>query len=277
MSEEDYRKKIAKKIEEFELQERWNEDVEEDPPSKQLMPNKIDYLNKKLSSKILTYIATKTAFRFFEKKIREKKFIIKEVRGLENFLEVKEKGVIITSNHFSPMENYAVWRAIRYNLRNRPLYRVIKEGNYTNPPKPFGLFMKHCNTLPLSSNSITMKKFMVAVKTLLGRGEKILIYPEQSMWWNYKKPRPLKPGAFRFAVKNKAPVLPFFITMEDSEFLGDDGYPVQAYTVHILKPIYSDENLTDKENIEKMKNTNYEEWKKVYEKTYGVRLTYKTK
>ena len=46
---------------------------------------------------------------------------------------------------------------------------------------------------------------------------KILIYPEQSMWYNYRKPKPLKVGAFSFAVKNNVPVLPIFITCEDTE------------------------------------------------------------
>ena len=46
--------------------------------------------------------------------------------------------------------------------------------------------------LPLSSNKRTMVEFMKAVDTILQRGDYILIYPEQSMWWNYKKPKPLK-------------------------------------------------------------------------------------
>ena len=55
----------------------------------------------------------------------------------------------------------------------------------------------------------------------------MLVYPEQSMWWNYRKPKPLKKGAYTFAAKNHVPVLPCFITMEDSDILGDDGFYVQ--------------------------------------------------
>ena len=279
MDIKEYRLKIQQKIEQYEKEKRWDADVEDDPASSILMPKDVDYLNKKLFSKIKTCFANKMAQNYFEKMIKKNQFIIKEVKGIENFMAVREKGVIITSNHFSPGENYAVWRAIRKPMRedHRLLYRVIKEGNYTNPPKPFGLFMRHCNTLPLSSNMDTMKNFMKALSVLLGRGEKILIYPEQSMWWNYKKPRPLKPGAFRFAVKNKAPILPCFITMEDSEYFDKNGEIVQAYTVNILEPIFPDESLSDKENIENMKNKNYEMWKEVYEKTYKIPLVYKTK
>jgi len=43
------------------------------------------------------------------------------------------------------------------------------------------------------------------------------------MWWNYRKPKPLKPGAYTFAAKNHVPVLPCFITMKDSDIMGEDG------------------------------------------------------
>ena len=94
-----------------------------------------------------------------------------------------------------------------------------------------------------------MKKFLRAVDTLLSRGEKILIYPEQAMWWNYRKPRPLKPGAFRMAAKNNVPIIPSFITMKDGEKIGADGYPVQEYTVWFLPTIYPKQELSFKENI----------------------------
>ena len=116
---------------------------------------------------------------------------------------------------------------------------------------------------------------MKAVSELLARGEKILIYPEQGMWWNYRKPRPLKDGAFMMAYRNNVPVIPFFITMEDSENIGADGFPIQAYTVHVLPPIYPDTTLDRKRGCEKMREENYAAWRDVYEKTYGVPLEYR--
>ncbi|MBQ6727411.1 MAG: 1-acyl-sn-glycerol-3-phosphate acyltransferase, partial [Clostridia bacterium] len=136
------------------------------------------------------------------------------------------------------------------------------------------ILMRHANTLPLSSNSETMKCFLDGVKTLLARGEKILIYPEQAMWWNYRKPRPLKSGAFRLAVKSKVPIVPAFITMEDSEKTGADGFKLQEYTVWFLPPLYPKEELSDKENAEYLKTKNFELWKNLYEEVYGVPLNY---
>ena len=119
-----------------------------------------------------------------------------------------------------------------------------------------------------------MKLFLNAMDVLLRRGEKVLVYAEQGMWWNYRKPRPMTNGAFNFAVKSKVPVIPFFITMEDSDLIGNDGFPIQEYTVHILEPIYPDPNKSDKENINFMNNKNYEMWKNVYEDFYKIPLEY---
>lgn len=268
------RLKILEKIKQFEKEEKWDVDVEEDPVSKELLPNKVDYLNKKLTSKIATFFANKAGTKFFEKLIKQKQLIIKEVKGIENFTAVKS-GAIITCNHFNVCDNYAVWRTIKPYVRKKDrLYKVIREGNYTNSPPPFGFILRHCNTLPLSSNTQTMKNFLKAVNVLLTRGEKILVYPEQAMWWNYKKPRPFKNGAFRFAVNNNVPVIPFFITMEDSDVLDADGFFVQEYTVNILPAIYPDKNKSRNENMEYMKNENFNAWKKTYESFYNKKLEY---
>lgn len=269
------RLKILEKIEQFEKEGKWDIDVEDDPETIPLTPDKVDYLNKKLSSKIMNKISNCLAIRHFEKMIKDNKFIIKENRGLENYRAV-EGGAILTCNHFNPCDNYAVFRAIRKDLGKRNLYKVIREGNFTNFPGFYGLLFRHCNTLPLSSNIETMKNFLSAVSTLLKRGEKILIYPEQAMWWNYRKPRPLQNGAFNFAVTNNVPVIPVFITMEDSEYLDDCGFPVQEYVLHFLPAIYPDKNLSKKENIERMKEQNYLAWKEVYEREYGIKLEYST-
>lgn len=273
MEKSAHRLEILRRIEELEKQELWHLDVEDDPETYPLMPDQVDYLIEKFSSKIKNKIANLCATRFFDGMIAKKQLIIKEVRGIENFNAV-EGGRIVTCNHFSVGDNYAVWVALRDHMDGKMLYKVIREGNYTNPPKPFGLFMRHCNTLPLSSQKATMGKFMKAFAELLGRGETILIYPEQGMWWNYRKPRPMQDGAFSLAVRNNAPVVPIFITMEDSDVLDGDGFPVQEYTLHILPAIYPDSTLSRIEAKKDMKNRNYEAWVKVYEEVYGKPLRY---
>jgi len=270
------RLRVLEKIDELERNELWDQDVEDDPETKELLPNQIDYLNEKLFSKIKTAFANRAGTAFFENMINNNQMIIKEIKGIENFLNIKG-GVIITCNHFNVNDNYAVWRAIKPYMGKKRLWKVIREGNYTNPPALFGFILRNCNTLPLSKNTETMKKFLKSIKVLLERGEKILVYPEQGMWWNYRKPRPLKNGAFNFAVSSNVPVLPAFITMEDSAYMSGDGFPVQEYTIHFLPPIMADSTKSKSENVKRMKEENYKAWVDVYEKTYGVPLKYLTK
>jgi len=273
MEKSPHKLELIRRIAELEKNELWHLDVEDDPETYPLMPDMVDYLNEKLSSKIKNKIANIAGARFFDKMIDKRQLIIKEVRGIENFTSVKG-GKIVTCNHFSVCDNYAVWVALRDYMDGRMLYKVIREGNYTNPPKPFGLFMRYCNTLPLSSQAATMKKFMRAVKILLQRGETILIYPEQSMWWNYRKPKPMQDGAFTLAVRNNTPIVPIFITMEDSEVPDGDGFFVQEYTLHILPAIYPNAALFNVEAKKAMKKENYEAWVRVYEDFYKKPVVY---
>ena len=273
MEKSAHKLELLRRIADLEKKQLWHLDVEDDPETYPLMPDQIDYLNEKISNKIKNKIANIFGARFFDKMIANKQLIIKEVRGIENFTAV-EGGRIVTCNHFSVGDNYAVWVALRDHMDGKFLYKVIREGNYTNPPKPFGLFMRHCNTLPLSSQRATMVNFMKAFAELLRRGETILIYPEQGMWWNYKKPRPMQDGAFSIAVRNKAPIVPIFITMEDSDVIDPDGFPVQEYTLHIMPAIYPDPTLSLREAKEDMRKKNYDAWVQVYEQFYDKKLVY---
>lgn len=271
------RMQIIEKIEGLEKQGKFDVDAEDDPPTIELTPDNVDYLKTKHYSKLKNRVANRMGERFLNGILKDNKLIIKDIKGIEN-LKNLETGAMITCNHFNPFDSFSIEEVFRTagKSKKHKLYKVIREGNYTNFPGLYGFFFRNCDTLPLSSNKRTMIEFVKAVDTILQRGDYILIYPEQSLWWNYKKPKPLKNGAFKLASRNNVPVLPIFITMEDSDFLGEDGFPVQEYIINIKPPIYPDENLSQKENVEIMKNKNFEIWKKVYEEFYEIPLEYTT-
>lgn len=270
------RLEVLDKIAQLEREGRFDEDVEEDPPTKELKPDDIDYLRKKLSSKIKTKLTYKVARSFLNNIISNKQLIIKDIKGIEN-MNALNCGAVITCNHFNAFDSFAIQIAYEQSeQRKRKLYRVIREGNYTNFPGFYGMLMRNCYTFPLSSNKDTMRKFMHSMDAVLQNGDFMVVYPEQSMWWNYRKPKPLKKGAFTFAAKNDVPVLPCFITMEDSDILGEDGFYVQEYTIHIAPAIYPDPLKSRAANIEMMKEKNFEIWKNIYETTYGEALVYDT-
>lgn len=245
------------------------QDVEADPPTKVLNPEDVDYLDKKFLNRIKNLIARKIG-NSLRKKTRKLNQI--EVKGIEN-LENITGPAIITSNHFAHFESACASMVAKILNKNKRLYIVIREGNYTMPGM-FGFLFRHCDTLPLSSNIHTMKNFNNALSEVLQKGHYVLVYPEQSMWWNYRKPRPQRNGAAHFACKNNVPIIPCFVTMEDLPDIDNDGFNIQKYTVHIMKPIYPDSNKTVKQNVEDMTNLNYELCKQKYEEVYGIKLTY---
>lgn len=266
--------KILQKIEEFERNGWFDQDVEDDPPSITLMPDDVDYAQQKLKSKINAKISYSIANNFMKKLIKNRQMIVKDVLGLENLQSI-ETGAVLTCNHFNPFDNFAVQYAFKKaKLKKKKLFTVIREGNYTNFPGFYGYLMHNCNTLPLSSNTKTMEKFLSGTKTLLENGNFVLVYPEQSLWWNYKKPKPLKKGAFSIAYSNNVPVVPIFITMQDSDVIGDDGFFVQEYTIHIEKPIFPNKNMPKNECVENMMQQNFDIWKNCYENFYGKKLEY---
>ncbi len=124
------RLRVLAKIDENERAGLFNDDVENDPPTIELLPNKVDYLNKKLSNKIATKIANRAGTIFFEKLIKSGQFIIKEIRGIENYLSV-EGGALLTCNHFNACDNYAVYRAIKPYLGKRKLYKKLYKTHFS--------------------------------------------------------------------------------------------------------------------------------------------------
>ena len=224
----------------------------------------------------MTYLTLKAGAKFLQSQIDCGNFVIKEIIGTEN-LPDKKQGAIVTCNHFNPLDNFVVLKALMPSLKKGRFWKVIREGNYTNPPKGFEMFMKYGDTLPISRNRKTMHNLMAAIDTLLKRGDKVLVYPEKALWWNYRKPRPFKIGAFKFAVNAGVPIIPMFITMEDTDKIGGDGFPIQAYTIHIGECLKADENLSAKENINMLMEKNYQFCVDTYEKFYNTKLKFNIK
>ena len=270
------RVEVLRRIEQFEQEGRFDEDVEDDPPGKMLMPDDIEYIRRGAADRLKTKAAFTMARKFVSSLVNDGKLIIREIRGIENFKSL-DSGAVITCNHFNAFDSFAMH--LTYDAsghKKREFWRVIREGNYTSFPGFYGHLMRNCNTLPLSSNLKTMKKFYTAVDRLLSEGHFILFYPEQSMWWNYRKPKPLKRGAFSFAAKNGVPVLPCFITMKDSDTLGEDGFYIQEYTIHVSEPIYPDTSLPRRAQSDDMMRRNSRLWKQIYETEYDMPLIYST-
>lgn len=266
---------VLARIDELERKGIFDRDVEEDPPGETILPGTVDYRQSKLSTKIKAKFAFSSARKYLNKIIEDGTLRIKAVHGIEH-LNNLTTGAVITCNHFNALDSFAMQVAYEKSTchKKRKLFRVIREGNYTSFPGFYGMLMRNCNTLPLSSNMATMKEFLDGVDYQLKKGNLVLVYPEQSMWWNYRKPKPLKRGAYTFAAKAGVPVIPIFIAQEDTADIGQDGFPVQAMTIFVLEPIYPETNVHPIIASQAMMDRNYELWKKTYEEFYNTKLTY---
>ncbi len=260
----------------LEREGRFDEDVEADPPTVPLNDERFEYLGRGIIKGLKRRLAYSLATSFVKKLLREKKLIIKDIIGLEN-LKNLNTGAVLTCNHFNPYDSFAIELAYRAaRLRGKRFWRVIREGNYTSFGGFYGFLMRNCYTLPLSSSNKIMRKFIKASCDLLRSGDLVLFYPEGSLWWNYRKPKPLKEGAYYFATRCDVPILPCFITMQDAPHNDEHGFPVQEYTIHIGKPIYPKADMSRSECIEYLMKENTAVWRKIYEDFYGIPLSYTT-
>ena len=93
------RVEVLKRIAEYEAAGRFDEDVENDPEAPELLPEDVDYLCEKFSSKFFRRIANFVGDHYFLKLIKKDILAIDGVTGEEN-LEALKNGAIITCNHF---------------------------------------------------------------------------------------------------------------------------------------------------------------------------------
>ncbi len=213
-----------------------------------------------LAARVITWILTKS------------QNIHTRIEGLD-YIKGIQGGAIITSNHFSPLDNTVVRQTVIKAFHER-LYIVSQDTNLAMKGL-IGFLMNYSDIIPISPNVRYMNDYFgPAVKEMLEEGEKILIYPEQEMWFNYRKPRPPKRGAYYYAASNCVPVLSFFVEIKTLPKKEREDFYKTEFVMHVLPPIYPDPEKTVAQNSRAMMNIDYQQKKEAYEKAYGRPLTY---
>jgi 1-acyl-sn-glycerol-3-phosphate acyltransferase len=198
--------------------------------------------------------------------IVNKHFLKTRVTGRKNIRGIK--GAIVTCNHVNKLDALACMHA----LKGRKFKVTVADFN--NQKGRLGDYMRAAGIMPFSSSMSAMRNFNKSLSYFLKKGTYILFFPERSEWWCYEKPRPYMDGAYHYAIVNKVPVIPIFITFNKTGKYYDNGIEKRQFIVNILEPIYPDFSLPKKENVEYMKKRNYELCKKKYEEFYGKKLEY---
>ena len=254
-------KNIKKAVENNEL----NKKVEVGDPHLTL-EEKQDIIKKYISSKSkLSYKIKNSIARFIIATVSNVQNRETEIIGIENIKDIKT-GAIITSNHFNPLDSTVVQKAIKKSKKK--MYIVGQEENLAMKGI-IGFIMNYSDIIPISNQISYMKKYFSKIlEELLQKNNYILIYPEQEMWFNYKKPRTLKPGAYYYAAKNNVPIISCFVEIREKEEKDNSEFYKVKYIIHILPPIYPNAEKTAKENEIIMMEKDYEQKKMAYEQAY---------
>lgn len=244
-----------------------------DPNLTQEELNKVleDFFNNK---KKLTYktknVLAKTTIKPFGNKI----YNLMEIDGLENLEGIDfSHGAIITSNHFNPLDSFCPRKVVE-DILNKKMYIVVQDTNLAMTGD-IGFLFNYLDVLPISKNpNYIVNTFRPELKKILDNGNVVLIYPEEEMWFNYRKPRPCKRGAYLFAAEYNVPVISLFVEIVDLDEDDNDEFKKVKYKVHILKTIKSDSSKSDRANSKEMALIDYEQKKRAYEDSYHQKLDY---
>lgn len=182
-------------------------------------------------------------------------------------------GALITSNHFSPFENTVIRHMARKKGRRR--LNIVSQTSNLAMKGIIGFLMNYADIIPISDSFHYLSgDFISTLDGLLKKDEFILIYPEQEMWFNYRKPRPLKKGVYYYSAKLNVPVISCFVEIKDLDDMDNDEFHKISYVLHVLGVLYPDSEKSINENCDELRSKDYELKKSAYERVYNKPLDY---
>ena len=189
------------------------------------------------------------------------------VIGLENLLGVRG-GAIIVANHYNPEDSTLIRHAAMLAGRGRELHILAEEGNFFKEGM-IGFLLRNTNTLPVCQNlKYLAGNLRPAIAEIMRRGEMLLIYPEEQMWFNYRKPRPHREGAYYYATELSVPVIPMFAALNEASGYDSQGFRSVKRTLYIMPPIYPADR--GREGREAMQRAAEDAMQRAYIQAYGI-------
>lgn len=266
------RPQVFKNIKKAVKAKEFNVPVELDDPVLTLQESKAAVEKYWHHTKTLSYKFTNILMNAFYGTLANLTISKSQIVGQENLKNIG--AAIVTTNHFKHTDSLPIRKLT--SLNHKKLYIVIEDINLLLPGF-FGVIMNNANMVPLSkSTNYLGREFPKHLKNIFKKGAWLLVYPEQEMWYQYRKPRPLMNGAYYYAAKNKVPIISCFVEIQDL-LKAEHNAPNFNKTkkiLHILPTIYPDPNLSIKANEKRMCKIDYEQKKAAYEKAYGKKLNY---
>lgn len=195
-----------------------------------------------------------------------------EIKGMNNLK--KADRAFITCNHYNQLDVLPIKRlAMKTHHR---LYFFVKDSNL-KMHFPIAQIVRNADTLPINEDLHYLGRVLPRkIQDAFQRKSWVLVYPEQEMWFNYCKPRPLKKGAYYYAAKMRIPIISCFVEIRSTNHreLFQRNFYKTKLILHILPMIYPDSQKSISENTNLMMKQDFLQKKQAYEQAYGKKLDY---
>lgn len=238
-------------------------------------------LNNKETNKIVSkyWQYTKTnSYRLFNPLVRVVFNIASQILtgrcsidGIENLPD--SPTAFITGNHYNQFDVLLIGKLA---LKKRQRLFIVVEASNLAMPHLIGWAVRNFDSLPIDHDFHYLSRiFPKKLAQVLSKPGWILIYPEEELWFNYRKLRPLKKGAYYYAAKFNQPIISTFTEIQATskrELFQRDFYKTKKI-LHILPTIYPNPDLKIRENMQRMAEIDYRQKKAAYEKYYQRKLT----
>ena len=238
-------------------------------------------LNNKETNKIVSkyWQYTKTiSYRLFNPLVRVVFNIASQILtgrcsidGIENLPD--SPTAFITGNHYNQFDVLLIGKLA---LKKRQRLFIVVEASNLAMPHLIGWAVRNFDSLPIDHDFHYLSRiFPKKLAQVLSKPGWILIYPEEELWFNYRKPRPLKKGAYYYAAKFNQPIISTFTEIQATskrELFQRDFYKTKKI-LHILPTIYPNPDVKIRENMQRMAEIDYRQKKAAYEKYYQRKLT----
>ena len=167
-----------------------------------------------------------------------------KVEGKKNKREIKKR-VVVVGNHCHVIDV----TLFPITFMPRMMYITSIPENFQIPV--LGGLIKMLGAIPIPTNLSGMRLFNEVTNELLQDERAVAFMPEGAKWHHYRDLRPFKKGAFTYAVKNGAPVLPAVTTIR----IVHKSLKKKKYRLKLsyLPAIYPDASLPEAEAVEKLK------------------------
>jgi 1-acyl-sn-glycerol-3-phosphate acyltransferase len=185
------------------------------------------------------------------------------IYGRENLRKHKKElknGAITISNHVFMWDYLCVLKAIRPHISYFPAWKPNFESG-------FQPFMRILGGMPIPEGDIhAMIAFKRDLDKVVADGKWLHVFPEGSLWYFYPDIRPLKPAAFRYAVKYGKPLIPISMSFRPRKGWRKLFGKGPFVDLHIAEPLYADPTLPPREAADELRARAY----KIMQEMNGV-------